>query len=158
MLAGPAKPVPRGSELSPIGAWPVALHPKPHYDHAMAKPVTDPFVLHACELLSCLGPCVAKRMFGGWGISLDSMNIGLIAWDTLFLKTNVDTAPQWLAAGGRPFQYEAKGKTMRLHYHTPPDEALESPSLMLPWARLALTAAVAARKPVRRRSRTSKTA
>jgi DNA transformation protein len=38
---------------------------------------------------------------------------------------------------------------MKLNYHTPPDEALESPALMLPWARLALEAAVTARKPKR---------
>lgn len=114
-----------------------------------AKPVTDPFVLHACELLSGVGPCVAKRMFGGWGISTEGMNIGLIAWDTLYLKTNATTEPVWLAAGAMPFVYEAKGKAMKLHYHTPPDEALESPALMLPWARLALEAAVAARKPKR---------
>lgn len=115
----------------------------------MVKPV-DPFALHTCELLSGVGPCVARRMFGGWGISTDGMNIAIIAWDTLFLKTNIDTEPRWLAAGGRPFVYEAKGKPMKLNYFTPPDEALESPALMLPWARLALEAAVAARKPKRR--------
>lgn len=115
----------------------------------MPKPITDPFVLHACELLSGVGPCVARRMFGGWGISVDGMNIAIIAWDTLYLKTNATTEPRWLAAGGQPFVYEAKGKPMKLNYHTPPDEALESPALMLPWARLALEAAVAARKPIR---------
>ena len=119
------------------------------------KPITDPFVLHACELLSCLGPCKATRMFGGYGLSVDGMNVAIIAWDTLFLKTNAETEPQWLAAGGRPFQYEAKGKTMRLHYHTPPEDALESPALMAPWARLALGAAVAARKPVPQRKKSS---
>ncbi|MDO9030487.1 MULTISPECIES: TfoX/Sxy family protein [Hydrogenophaga] len=119
------------------------------------KPITDPFVLHACELLSCLGPCKATRMFGGYGLSVDGMNVAIIAWDTLFLKTNPETEPQWLAAGGRPFQYEAKGKTMRLHYHTPPEDALESPALMAPWARLALGAAVAARKPVPQRKKSS---
>ena len=119
------------------------------------RPITDPFVLHACELLSCLGPCKATRMFGGYGLSVDGMNVAIIAWDTLFLKTNPETEPQWLAAGGRPFQYEAKGKTMRLHYHTPPEDALESPALMAPWARLALGAAVAARKPVPQRKKSS---
>jgi DNA transformation protein len=119
------------------------------------KPITDPFVLHACELLSCLGLCKATRMFGGYGLSVDGMNVAIIAWDTLFLKTNAETEPQWLAAGGRPFQYEAKGKTMRLHYHTPPEDALESPALMAPWARLALGAAVAARKPVPQRKKSS---
>lgn len=118
----------------------------------MVKPV-DPFALHACELLSGVGPCVPRRMFGGWGISTDGMNIAIIAWDTLFLKSNADTEPQWLVAGGRPFIYEAKGKAMKLNYHTPPDEALESPSLMLPWARLALQAAVAARKPKKKPAR-----
>ncbi|HMN94129.1 MAG TPA: TfoX/Sxy family protein [Hydrogenophaga sp.] len=114
------------------------------------RPVTDPFVLHACELLSCLGPCKATRMFGGWGISVDGMNVAIIAWDTLYLKSNGQTEAAWLAAGGRPFVYEAKGKPMRLRYHTPPDEALESPALMEPWARLALQAAIEARRPVRR--------
>lgn len=127
------------------GVLAVAQAKQGRYDLAMAKPVTDPFVLHACEMLSCVGPCVAKRMFGGWGISADGMNIALIAWDTLFLKTHPDTEPQWLAAGGHPFVFEARGKTARLHYFTPPDEALESPALMRPWAQLALAAAVAAR-------------
>jgi DNA transformation protein len=113
----------------------------------MPKPITDPFVLHACEMLSCVGPCVAKRMFGGWGISVDGMNIGLIAWDTLFLKTHPDTEPQWVAAGGRPFVFEAKGRSTQLHYFTPPEAALDSPELMRPWALLALSAAVAARQP-----------
>ena len=103
-------------------------------------------------MLSGVGPCVAKRMFGGWGISLDGMNIAIIAWDTLFLKTCAETEAQWVAAGGRPFVFEAKGKSTRLHYFTPPDEALESPELMRPWAQLALAAAVAARAPRRRQS------
>ena len=117
------------------------------------KPITDPFVLHACELLACLGPCKAVRMFGGYGISIDGMNVGIIAWDTLYLKVNAATEPQWLAAGGKPFLYEAKGRSMKLNYCTPPDEALESPALMAPWARLALQAALTARKPAAQRAR-----
>lgn len=113
----------------------------------MAKPVTDPFTLHACELLSSAGHCEAKRMFGGWGIAVEGMNIAIIIGDTLYLKSNPETEPRWLAAGGRPFTYEAKGRTVKVQYHTPPDEALESPALMAPWARLAMEAAVAARKP-----------
>lgn len=110
-------------------------------------PAPDPFIDHVRELLSGLGPVAARRMFGGWGLSVDGMNIGIVAWDTLYLKTNAETEPQWLAAGARPFVYEAKGKAMSLHYHTAPDDAMESPALMLPWARLALQAALAARVP-----------
>lgn len=107
----------------------------------------DPFVEHVCELLSPLGPVVARRMFGGWGVSVDGMNVGLVAWNTLYLKGNAETEPRWLAAGCQPFVYEAKGKPMRLNYFTAPEEAMESPALMQPWARLALQAAVAARAP-----------
>lgn len=110
-------------------------------------PPPDPFIEHVRELLSGLGPVVARRMFGGWGLSVDGMNIGIVAWDTLYLKTNAETEAQWLAAGARPFVYEAKGKPMTLRYHTAPEDAMESPALMLPWARLALQAALAARVP-----------
>lgn len=105
----------------------------------------NPLAEHACEMLASIGPCAVKRMFGGWGISTDGMNVAIIAYDTLYLKANDDTAPQWEAAGGEAFEYEAKGKRMKTHYYTPPAEALESPALMAPWARLALEAAVAAR-------------
>jgi DNA transformation protein len=108
---------------------------------------SDPFVEHVCELLSPLGPVVARRMFGGWGLSVDGMNVGLVDWNTLYLKGNAETEPRWLAAGCQPFVYEAKGKPMRLNYFTAPEEAMESPALMQPWARLALQAAVAARAP-----------
>lgn len=121
------------------------------------KPITDPFVLHACELLSSAGPCVAKRMFGGWGISTEGMNIALIVGDRLYLKSNPQTEPRWLAAGGHPFEYTTKNKTIKVNYHTPPDEALESPAWMAPWARLALEAAVAARKPAPKAARPNPT-
>jgi DNA transformation protein and related proteins len=115
-----------------------------------AAPITDPFVLHACELLGTLGPCRAVRMFGGYGLSVDGMNLGIVAWDTLYLKTCAETEALWRDAGCQPFVYEAKGRPMRLHYSAPPAEALESPALMAPWARLALQAALAARKPARK--------
>lgn len=108
------------------------------------------FADHCCELLSGVGPCVARRMFGGWGISTEGLNIAIIAWDTLFLKASANTEAQWRDAGCRPFVYEAKGKPMQLRYYTAPAEAMDSPALMQPWARLALQAALAARSAPRR--------
>ena len=78
----------------------------------MAKPITDPFVLHACELLGVLGPVVVKRMFGGYGLSVDGMNVAIIAWDTLFLKTNAETEPRWLAAGGAGVEHRCGGRAV----------------------------------------------
>ena len=108
---------------------------------------------HACELLGCLGYPVS---YEDAARRVDGMNVAIIAWDTLYLKTHAGTEARWLAAGGKAFVYEAKGKPMKLNYHTPPEEALESPALMAPWARLALEAAVAARKTTPRRKAASR--
>jgi TfoX N-terminal domain len=86
----------------------LALSLAPEYDASMAtRPITDPFVLHACELLSCLGPVQAKRMFGGYGLSVDGMNVAIIAFDTLFLKTNVDTGQAPVGALPHPARRSA---------------------------------------------------
>lgn len=107
------------------------------------------FAQYCCELLSGVGPCTAKRMFGGWGIGTDGMNIAILAnlgeGDTLWLKVNDATRAQFEAAGCGPFTYEARGKTMSIGYYSVPADAMESPPLMLPWARLALQAALVAR-------------
>jgi DNA transformation protein len=108
------------------------------------KPVDD-FALHCCELLASIGRCTARRMFGGWGLSVDGLNVGLIIAETLYLKVSPGAPEPWLAAGGRPFIYEAKGKPVNLGYCSAPDNAMESPALMAPWARLAMGNALAAR-------------
>lgn len=111
--------------------------------------IDSEFAQYCCELLSGVGPCTAKRMFGGWGIGTDGMNIAILAnlgeGDTLWLKVNGDTRAQFEAAGCAPFTYEARGKSVSLGYYNVPAEAMESPPLMLPWARLALQAALVAR-------------
>jgi DNA transformation protein and related proteins len=105
----------------------------------------NPFVAHCLELLSPLGATRAKSMFGGHGLYVDELFVALVAFDRLYLKTNHQTQPRFEAQGCTPFTYEANGKSMRMAYYTVPDEALDSPALMQPWARLALQAALAAR-------------
>lgn len=111
----------------------------------MSRAADREFADYCCELLAAVGPCTARRMFGGWGIATGGLNLAIIAWDTLYLKANEETRPRFLAAGCRPFAYEARGKTMQLNYYSAPDEAMESAQLMAPWARLALEAALTAR-------------
>jgi DNA transformation protein and related proteins len=118
------------------------------------------FALYCCDLLAGVGPCVARSMFGGWGISTDGLTIALMTdlgqGDKLWLKANNDTRAQFLASGGQQFMYPAKGpkgvQLKGMNYFTAPDEAMESPALMLPWARLALQAALVAHnaKPPRK--------
>ena len=105
----------------------------------------DEFTTHCLELLAPLGAPRAKRMFGGHGIYVDELFLALILGERLYLKTDLQTRPRFEAAGCQPFTYEAKGKVQTISYFTAPDDAMESPALMQPWARLALEAALRAR-------------
>ena len=106
------------------------------------------FVQHCLDLLASAGPCVAKRMFGGWGISTGGLTLAIIAdlggGERLWLKADAATLPAFEAAGCPPFVYTAKGNPMTLSYRAAPEDAMESPALMRHWAALALDAAVRA--------------
>lgn len=105
----------------------------------------DSFVSHCLELLAPLGRVRSRRMFGGHGLYVDDLFVALIASDTLYLKADADSAARFEAAGGQPFTYVFKqGKVGRLGFWTVPPDAMESPVLMLPWARLAVQAALKA--------------
>lgn len=116
----------------------------------MAGP-TEGFARYCCELLSTVGPCVARRMFGGYGISTGGLTLGILAdlgqGERLWLKADPQTRLVFEAAGCERFTYLAKGKARSLGYYSAPDEAMESVREMAPWARLALQAALSARQP-----------
>ena len=103
-------------------------------------------VSHCLELLSPLGRTSSRRMFGGRALYIDDLCMALIFGDALYLKVNDDSRAAFERAGCRPFIYETKdGDHQMLGYYTAPEEAMESPAEMAPWARRALAAAVAAR-------------
>ncbi|HVK32340.1 MAG TPA: TfoX/Sxy family protein [Burkholderiaceae bacterium] len=100
---------------------------------------------HCLELLAPLGAVRARRMFGGHGLYVDDLFIALLAYERLYLKADEATRERFAAAGCEPFVYDGKGKAVTLGYWTVPAEAMESPQLMQPWARLAIEAALRAR-------------
>lgn len=106
---------------------------------------TPPIVEHSLELLAGLGPVRARRMFGGWGLYAHDVMVGLIAFDRLYLKVDAHTCEHFQRAGGEAFVYDGKGRPVTMSYWTVPAEAMDAPPAMLPWARLALLAAQAAR-------------
>jgi len=103
------------------------------------------FVAHCLELFESLGGARSRRMFGGHGLYVDDLFVAIIALDRLYLKTDSSTRERFERAGSEPFVYEAKERAVRLGYWSAPDDAMESPRLMEPWARLALAAALHAR-------------
>ena len=125
--------------------------------------VSKDFADYCCELLSGVGKPTAKRMFGGWGISVDGVTIAVIADliksgganEKLYLKVNDESKAQFVAAGGLRFEMESKdGKLMGMNYYTTPDETMESPDAMLPWARLALRCALEAKATAKTKAKT----
>lgn len=115
--------------------------------------VVDEFVGHCTDLLASAGAVRSRRMFGGRGFYVDELFVALIAGECLYLKADAQTRPAFEAAGCAPFVYEASSKAVTLSYFSAPEDAMESPPLMQPWARLALDAALRARaaKPAARR-------
>lgn len=57
------------------------------------------------ESLQPLGPVVARRMFGGFGIYLDGVMFALIAYDTLYFKVDDGNRPAYEDAGLPHFVY-----------------------------------------------------
>ena len=105
-----------------------------------------PFVSHCLELLAPLGAVRARRMFGGHGLYIDDVFVALIADERLYLKTDAESRPAFERAGCRPFAYSRRDRAaVTLGYWSAPEEALDSPRAMGPWARLSLAAALKAR-------------
>lgn len=107
---------------------------------------TPPFVAHCLELLAPLGAVRARRMFGGHGLYVDALFIALIADDRLYLKADAAARPAFERAGCTPFAYSRTDlSAVTLGYWSAPDEALDSPQGMAPWARLALASELRAK-------------
>ena len=112
-------------------------------------PKKSEYVDYLLELMAPLGGISARAMFGGHGIYKDGMMFGLVANETLYLKTDAENRPVFERQGLRPFVYVIKGKPTALGYFGVPAEALESTAVMTEWARSGFGAALraAARKP-----------
>lgn len=116
--------------------------------------MADAFIAHLHDLFASLGEVKTRAMFGGHGLYVDGLIIGVLIDDVLYLKTDGQTRARFESAGGAPFTYaygHGRGAPATTSYWSPPDEAMESPQAMLPWARLAREAAL--RKPRTRRPR-----
>lgn len=103
---------------------------------------SETFVAFAQDLLAGVGPVEVRRMFGGHGVYAHGVMFGLLYDDELFLKVDGETRARFEAGGGRVFAISEVSLTSFIQ---PPDAAHSDPDAMLPWARLALDAALRAR-------------
>ena len=111
------------------------------------------FATYCCDLLGAIGPCVLRRMFGGFGISTDGLTVALMTdlgqGEKLWLKADEDSRALFEAAGCQRFGYLREGVQRSMNYYSAPEEAMDSPQQMTPWARLAMQAALKASASVK---------
>ena len=151
-----------GVTIENLGHGPIitACTPALRYRYPMATP-RDDFALYCCELLAGVGPCTARRMFGGYGISQEGLTLALVAdlggGEKLWLKADAETRALFEAAGCERFSYEMTRNGQRalhsLNYYSAPEEAMESAQWMLQWARVSLACALKARSAQSPRAR-----
>ena len=97
-------------------------------------------------------------MFGGEGIFMGDLMIGLVVDDQIYLKAGDGNRTDFEAAGAKPFTY-TRGKERNatsLSYYTVPEHLLDDPEAFCRWARKAHDVALAARAakmPKRRKSK-----
>ena len=121
------------------------------------------FAEHAVDLLAGIGQVRARAMFGGYGLSLDGISIGLIADDRLYLRIDGATRAEFEGAGSSPFIYQSKNGPMTMkNYWALPEDSVDDPERAAKWGKLAVEAARRAEtaktsKAPRKKTATSKT-
>ena len=101
---------------------------------------------HLADLFSGLGDISIRRMFGGKGIYHQGLIFALEMSDgNVMLKGDAVNGPEMEAAGCQRWTYQRPGrKATAMPYWTAPDEALDDPEAMTPWAESAFAAALRA--------------
>jgi DNA transformation protein and related proteins len=111
------------------------------------------------DLFSDFGPVTLRRMFSGYGISVDGVNFALALRAGLYFRVDEETIPQFQAEGSKPFQYQqrstAKVVTVNSYWELPA-RLFDDSEELTGWARAALAAAQ--RAALHKRSRPSRKA
>lgn len=103
------------------------------------------FVKHTRELLSSIGELSDGTFFGGHALKHKGAQFAMIMGNTLYLRVNDQSRPEYLARGSKPFSYQTKVRRVEVRtYYSVPDELLESTEEISAWARKAIHAATRA--------------
>jgi DNA transformation protein and related proteins len=109
------------------------------------------------ELFSDFGPVTLRRMFSGFGISVDGITFAMALRPGLHFRADEQTIPQFEAEGSKPFQYRTSTRTVTVgSYWQLPARLFDDPEELADWARAAL--AVAQRAALRKRPKPRKAA
>ena len=107
---------------------------------------------HLKDVFRLFGPIEVRRMFGGYGVYRDGLMFGLVSDETLYLKADAESAPQFRKLGLAQFEYRRKGKATKLSYYVAPETVMEDCIEAARWGRLSFNAALRGRVTKRRSS------
>jgi DNA transformation protein len=96
------------------------------------------------DLFTDFGPVTIRRMFSGYGISVDGVNFALALRAGLYFRADEHNIPQFEAEGSGPFQYQQRktAKTVTVNsYWQLPARLFDDSEELAGWARAALAAA-----------------
>ncbi|WGT64875.1 TfoX/Sxy family protein [Variovorax paradoxus] len=105
------------------------------------------FVESLHEIFERFGRIEPRRMFGGHGIFHEGRMIAIVLKDTLYLKSDADSAEHFDKLNLPPFTYERGGKTMPMSYRQAPADLFEDRHEAALWGRRAYEAALRSGQP-----------
>ncbi len=94
------------------------------------------------ETFERFGRIDIRRMFGGFGIYHEGRMFALVIRDTLYLKSDADSAAHFDRLNLPPFIYERQGRQMPMSYREAPPELFEDREEAAVWGRRAYEAAL----------------
>lgn len=96
------------------------------------------------DLFFEFGPIALRRFFGGEGIFVDDVMIGMVMGDRVFFKTDDKTIKAFVKEECRPFTFTKRGtETIVTTWFAIPDRLYDDPEELANWARDALKVAKA---------------
>lgn len=99
------------------------------------------FIHFLLDQLSPISGLRSKKMFGEYCLFYHDRIVAIISKDyRIFVKTNAETLPLFLAENAEQFSYFAKGKVQKMHYWSIPELAIEEADELIKWIRLGLQA------------------
>ena len=73
-------------------------------------------------------------MFVGYGLFHKGLMFGLVADDVLYFKTDETGSTYFEKQGLAQFQYQKRGKTIKMSYYMAPEEIFDDPEEAKIWA------------------------
>ncbi len=110
------------------------------------KALKKQYLAYILDTLEPHAPVTARAMFGGYGIYLNSLIIGVIVENQIYFKIDNQTRPDYEELHAEPLVFAVKNKTVTMPYMNVPESILENRDELPQWLTKAYQVAVRSKK------------